>query len=177
MPTFDKWKGTTENVIRSGTPIQQPAPIKFSVFRKHPSAHLPTRATACAIGWDVHALALSESGRPISRACHQRAVTPISTGLVLVPPDGYYFQCCSRSGLARDRGLFVANSPGIIDPDYIGELIILLFNGSHETQYIQHGWRIAQLVLHPIVEAALEETSIPPLPTPRGSAGFGSSGL
>lgn len=149
----------------------------FTVFRKTPSAKLPIRANDHAVGWDVFADLLSESGRPITKACHQRAVTPIPSGLVLRPPEGFYFQCCSRSGLAG-RGIFVANAPGIIDPDYTGELIILLFNGSFETQYVQHHHRIAQIVLCPIVSAFCEETQTPPQSSSsgRGEKGFGSSG-
>lgn len=147
----------------------------FSVFRKTTSAKLPLRAINSAVGWDVFADILSESGRPITKACHQRAVTPISTGLILRPPEGFYFQCCSRSGLAS-RGVFVANAPGIIDPDYTGELIILLYNGSFETQYVQHHHRVAQLILCPIVVSECVESLLSFEPSGRGEKGFGSTG-
>lgn len=148
----------------------------FGIFRKEASAKLPVRANDFAIGWDVFANIRSESGRSLSKACHQRSVTPIPTGLILRPPEGFYFQCCSRSGLAR-RGIFVANAPGIIDPDYTGELIILLYNGSHETHYVAHEHRIAQLVLAPIIQTTLSELKSPPLASGRGEAGFGSTGM
>lgn len=165
---------TNEDEIRFD---RGPDPIReFGVFRKDSAARLPLHSNDFAIGWDVFALLLSESGRPISKACHQRSVTPIPTGLVLCPPAGYYFQCCSRSGLAKG-GVFVANAPGIIDPDYTGELIILLYNGSHETHYVAHGHRIAQLVLCPVVQTTLHELSEAPQAEGRGGAGFGSTGL
>lgn len=149
---------------------------KFHVFRKDPNTKLPSRSRDSDVGWDIHAHLLSESGRQLTKTLHQRGVTPIPTGLVVRPPQGYYFQVCSRSGLAQ-RGVFVANAPGIIDPDYTGELIVLLFNGSFETQYVQHGHRIAQLVLTSHISSSCEELSEPPAPTGRGEAGFGSSGL
>lgn len=74
----------------------------------------------------------------------------------------------------------MANAPGIIDPDYTGELIILLANMGHETHYVSHGHRIAQLVLAPIITAELEEDSEPPRQLgagSRGELGFGSTGL
>lgn len=148
----------------------------ISVWRKYPDAKLPESANDGAVGLDVFAYCMSESGRPLSRAIHQRNVTVVETGIVLVPPPGFYFQCCSRSGLAR-KGVFVANAPGIIDPDYTGELIILLYNGSHETHYISHGHRIAQLILCPIVSASLVEVDTQPTSSGRGEAGFGSTGL
>jgi len=148
---------------------------RFEVFRRDPRAKLPVRANPQAVGWDVFAFCLSENGRPISRAVHQRSVTAISTGLVVQPPPGFYFQCCSRSGLAA-RGVFVANAPGIIDPDYTGELIVLLVNTSYETHYVAHEHRIAQLILCPIVETELVELDSAPETLGRGEAGFGSTG-
>lgn len=180
MPTLDQWRDEHGREQRSsdlGRSGKQEG-LCFQVFRKDPSAKLPIRANPFAIGWDVFALCLSESGRPISRALHQRSVTPIHTGLVVVPPRGYYFQCCSRSGLAR-RGVFVANAPGIIDPDYTGELIILLANISHETHYVAHEHRIAQLILAPIIDAEAVEIDMAPRVDSgaRGEMGFGSTGM
>jgi dUTP pyrophosphatase len=82
----------------------------------------------------------------------------------------------SRSGLAKN-GVFVANAPGIVDPDYSGELIILLYNGSYETHYVAHEHRIAQLILTPIWPCAIGELDILPPPVGRGDRGFGSTGL
>lgn len=147
---------------------------RLEVFRLHPDAMLPTKAHISDVGWDLYALSVSETGRPLTRPLH-RGVTAVPTGLVVRPPSGFYLQVCSRSGLARD-GIFVANAPGIIDPTYVGEIVILLFNGSHETKYVQHGNRIAQLVVAPIVTASVVELKTRPAPTERGEAGFGSTG-
>jgi dUTPase len=101
------------------------------------------------VGWDVFAFLLTESGRETSRAIHQRGVTEIQTGLILHPPTDYFFSVVSKTSLAR-IGVFVANSPGLVDPSFKEELTILLFNGSFETKYIAHGHRIAQLILTPV---------------------------
>jgi dUTPase len=101
------------------------------------------------IGWDVFAFLLTESGRQTSRAIHQRGVTEVRTGLILHPPPEYYFTVISKTSLAR-QGVFVANSPGLVDPSFKDELTIFLFNGSYETKYIAHDHRIAQLILAPI---------------------------
>jgi len=112
-----------------------------------PRVKLPEKTNG--VGWDVFAFLLTETGRATSRAIHQKGVTEIKTGLILAPPPNYYIQVISKTNLAR-RGIFVANSPGIVDPSYTDELSILLFNGSYETQYIAHEHRIAQIILLPI---------------------------
>ena len=151
-------------------------PRTLQVYKTDPRAKLPTRSHDNAIGIDVHAFLITESGRPTTRALPPRGVTTVPTGLVVVPPPGHYIQCCSRSGLAQ-KGIFVANAPGIIDPDFTGELIILLFNGSWETHYITHEHRIAQLILCPIIGCDIVEIKDLPIQQGRGEAGFGSSGL
>lgn len=150
--------------------------MHLEVFRCHPRAILPSRAHSTDVGWDIAACLISETGREITnKALHQKGVTAVPTGLVVKPPPGWFVQVCSRSGLAR-HGLFVANAPGIVDPDYTGEIIVLLFNGSFETKYVSHGHRIAQLVLTPICSATLQEVRERPKAVERGEAGFGSSG-
>jgi dUTP pyrophosphatase len=129
-----------------------------------------------AVGLDVFAFLLTESGRPTSRAIHQKGVTEVRTGIAVRPSEGHFVQVCSRSGLAK-QGVMVANAPGIIDCDYSGELIILLYNGGYETHYVAHEHRIAQLLLSPIVRCNIVEDPDEPPSIGRGPAGFGSSGL
>jgi dUTP pyrophosphatase len=177
--TFQKEKNVTNSPISAKPDADwKTAPIRpqLEVFRLDPRAKLPRRANDGAIGFDVHAFLVSETGQPLTRTLHQRGTVAVSTGLVLRPPPGYYVQCCSRSGLAKSS-VFVANSPGIIDPDYSGELIILLFNGGFETQYVKHEQRIAQLILTPAVEGEIFELPSAPPSTGRGTAGFGSTGM
>jgi dUTP pyrophosphatase len=152
-----------------------PTPI-IHVFRKDRRAHFPHRATPNSVGLDVYAFLLTESGRPTTRAIHQKGVTAVPTGLIVRPTAGYYVQCCSRSGLAA-KGIFVANAPGLIDPDYSGELTILLFNGSFETHYVAHDHRIAQILLLPIPHCEAQELEQEPEHYGRGKDGFGSTGL
>lgn len=151
---------------------------RLSIRRLDHRVRLPTKAHPTDIGWDVYAHILTEHGRDSHRALSRYATTAIPTGLILRPPSGYFCQICSRSGWAL-QGVFVANSPGIIDPDYTGELKILLYNGSHETKHISHGMRIAQIILSPIIAHDLREITDPnEIPSEgRGAAGFGSSGL
>jgi dUTP pyrophosphatase len=148
----------------------------LSIFRKDKRARMPARANPNSVGLDVFAFLITESGRPTTRTIHQRGVTAVPTGLVLRPPSGHYVQCCSRAGLAA-KGVFVANAPGIIDPDYSGELIILLFNGSFETHYVAHDHRIAQILLSPIPHCEIVELEKEPEHIGRGKDGLGSTGL
>ena len=149
-------------------------PLHLKVFRTDPNAALPRKFHLSDVGYDICACLVSESNRPITKPLH-KGVTAVPTGLIVRPPPGHFVAVCSRSGLAA-HGLFVANSPGIIDPSYSGELIILIFNGSHETKYVKHGDRIAQLVLLPAIYAEVSELKDRPKPLERGVAGFGSTG-
>lgn len=148
---------------------------RLEVYRTDPRAKLPVRANTEAIGLDIFAFLLTEGGRPSKKAIGRTETAKIPTGLILKPPSGYFIQVNSRSGLAS-RSVFVANAPGIIDPDYSGEIFILLHNSGYETQWIEHDHRIAQITLSPITRIHLAETPAPPLPDGRGTSGFGSTG-
>lgn len=157
--------------------------IHLHVFRIHPDATLPRLGTPQSVGADVHAYAKTETGRPSKILIPSKATRAIPTGIVCVvdqSPDERpnVLFVCSRSGMAKERSLFVINSPGIIDPDYRGEIVVLLYNGSHEAQYIEHGDRIAQLVIVPCPIPLVQETGIDLRtdPTSRGERGFGSTG-
>jgi dUTP pyrophosphatase len=147
----------------------------LEIFRLDKRARLPTRAHLSDVGWDIYSHLLTESGRDTTRMIPRYAASAIPTGLVVRPPPGYYCQVCSRSGWAL-QGVFVANAPGIIDPEYTGELTVILYNGSHETKWISHGMRVGQMVLAPIVPNEIKEITTPPTSEGRGAAGFGSSG-
>jgi dUTP pyrophosphatase len=148
----------------------------LQIFRKDPRAKMPVRSTGESIGYDIHAFLLTESGRPSKKLISRYNTVMIPTGLVVKPPKGFYVQVCSRSGLAT-RSLFVSNAPGIVDPDYTGELMVLLYNGSFEAQYVEHDQRIAQMVLVPIIPSVIFDVENPPPPTSRGEGGFGSTGV
>lgn len=99
----------------------------------------------------------------------------VPTGLAIALPPGTEAQIRPRSGLALRRGISIINTPCTIDSDYRGEIQIPLINLDREPQEIEHGERIAQLLVarvHPIEWAEAE--ALPP--TERGTGGFGSTG-
>jgi len=128
---------------------------------------LPKRATRMAVGYDL--FATSDSAiRPLDRKL-------IGTGIKLHMPEGIEGQIRSRSGLAHKYGVFVLNSPGTIDPDYRGEVKVLLCNMGHMPFDISEGDRIAQLVFSKYETPSFNHTSISHYE--RGEKGFGSTGI
>jgi dUTP pyrophosphatase len=99
----------------------------------------------------------------------------VATGLSMAIPPGYEIQVRPRSGLALRHGISVPNTPGTIDPDYRGELKVILINLGPEPFAIARGDRVAQLVLAPVVQAAWHEVAELDA-TARGEGGFGSTG-
>ncbi|MGN6507895.1 MAG: dUTP diphosphatase [Chitinophaga sp.] len=130
---------------------------------------LPSYATADAAGMDLRAnLETALTLQPLER-------TLVPTGLFMELPAGFEAQVRPRSGLAIKQGLTLLNTPGTIDADYRGEIKVIMINLSNEPQTIQHGDRIAQMVIAPFVQATLAE--VPELSdTARGAGGFGHTG-
>lgn len=131
---------------------------------------LPKYETAGSAGMDLRAnLAEAVTLQPLERRL-------IPTGLFLELPQGYEAQIRPRSGLAYKRGLSLPNTPGTIDSDYRGELQVIMINFSTEPQTIEHGERIAQMVI-----AKYEQVELLPVvllsETARGEGGFGSTGV
>lgn len=131
---------------------------------------LPEYQTAQAVGLDVRA----NTSEAITIAPLERVMVP--TGLYFQIPEGYEIQVRPRSGLAAKHGITVINTPGTIDPDYRGELKVLLVNLSNEPFALQPGERVAQLVFARYERLAWEET-VELEATERGAGGFGSTGL
>lgn len=156
-------------------PQGAPSPPKMEVKKLHETASLPFRAYEDSIGLDVSAHLLTETGRPNNAIVSPNMTRAIGTGLICIAPPGFFISVCSRSGMAQ-KSVFVANSPGIIDPDYRGEVIILLYNGGHLPFYIKHEDRIAQLVLLPRPPFVNLSEVKSFMPTARGDQGFGSTG-
>ncbi len=143
-----------------------PIPIKLLDHR----AKLPLYGTDGAAGADLYALTDS----PVIILPGQTAL--IHTGLALSIPPGYVGLVCARSGLATKQGLAPANKVGIIDADYRGELMVSLYNQSGEARTVNHGERIAQLVVVPYLTAQFQPVNDLD-DTARGLRGFGSTGL
>jgi dUTP pyrophosphatase len=133
------------------------------------SIPLPARMSTHAAGYDICA-AVDE---PLVLLPGQRRLIP--TGFALAVPVGYEAQIRPRSGLALKHGVTVLNSPGTIDADYRGEVKVLLINLGEEPFQVTPGMRMAQMVLaahqSPDISITLELDE-----TPRGGAGYGSTG-
>jgi dUTP pyrophosphatase len=131
---------------------------------------LPSYETLHSAGMDLRAnLSESVEIRPLHR-------TLIPTGLFIALEPGTEAQIRPRSGLAFKQGITVLNSPGTIDADYRGELKVLLVNLSDETVIINHGDRVAQMVIAKYERAEFEQVDSLE-DTVRGAGGFGSTGI
>lgn len=130
---------------------------------------LPAYETIGSSGMDLRA----NLQEPVKLQPLQRALIP--TGLFIELPLGYEAQVRPRSGLAIKHGITCLNSPGTVDSDYRGELKIILINLSSETFVIQHGERIAQMIIQPVVKAELEVVKVLN-DSKRGEGGFGHTG-
>lgn len=144
--------------------------IPVEVMRHGEGLDLPAYATAGAAGMD----AVAAVDRDLVLAPGDRV--PVPTGLKLAIPDGYELQVRPRSGLALKHLLTVPNSPGTIDSDYRGELMILLANLGSAPVTITRGMRIAQLVVAPVVRGRWIMVDAVAADTARGTGGFGSTG-
>jgi dUTP pyrophosphatase len=145
--------------------------VRFRVLDER--ATIPSRQSAHAAGLDL-AACLPVPTPTLTLEPGQIAIVP--TGLAIAIPEGFEGQVRPRSGLATKRGITVPNAPGTIDADYRGELRVALINLSREPQTIEHGDRIAQLVVAAV--AMCEVVVVDELDqTARGERGFGSTGL
>lgn len=133
---------------------------------------LPKYETEGAAGLDLFA-ATKEDTRII---IPPRKAEMIPTGIAISVPPGYEAQIRPRSGLAAKNGITVLNSPGTIDSDYRGEILVMLINHSNKDFEILRGMRIAQMVISKIEQFNL--ISVDELDTTdRGKDGFGSTGI
>lgn len=140
--------------------------------RLHPQAHLPAYQTDGAAGLDLCAC-LGEGER---RTLEPGEIVLVPTGWALAIPSGFEGQVRPRSGLATKHGISVPNAPGTIDSDYRGELKVALINLGKQAYTIEHGTRIAQMVIAPVAHARCVEVETLDQ-TSRGAGGFGSTGL
>ena len=142
---------------------------KVNIKKLDERAILPTYGSEFSAGADLYACLEA----PV--AIEPGEAVLIHTGLAMEIPVGYAGLIYARSGLATKKGLAPSNKVGVVDADYRGEVMVSLFNHSKEARVIEHGERIAQLVIAPFIAAdwnlveELEETA-------RGEGGFGSTG-
>ena len=141
--------------------------VKVKKLREN--AHMPVYATEFAAGADLCAC-LDEA---VTLASGETRLIPI--GISMEIPTGYVGLVFARSGLAAKRNLAPANKVGVIDSDYRGEFFVPLHNHGAQPQTIEHGERIAQMILMPYLTAKFVEAETLS-DTLRGADGFGSTG-
>jgi dUTP pyrophosphatase len=142
-------------------------PVRFIRLEGADGLEPPSRGSAHAVGYDV-------------RSCEDVSLDPgeirlVGTGFALEIPEHLECQVRPRSGLALKHGITVPNSPGTIDPDYRGEVRIILQNLGSDAVQIRRGERIAQLVFARFETPELVEVASLAV-TDRGHGGFGSTG-
>ena len=130
---------------------------------------LPEYATSGSSGMDIRAnLEIPQTLQPLERSL-------VPTGIFIEIPKGYEVQIRPRSGLAIKQGITCLNTPGTIDADYRGEIKVILINLSNQDQVIQHGDRVAQMVVQKVEQAvwhSVNELEV----TERNAGGFGHTG-
>ena len=131
---------------------------------------LPEYATPQSAGMDLRA----NIDSPITLRPMQRQLIP--TGLHIALPEGYEAQVRPRSGLALKKGITVLNSPGTIDADYRGEIMVLLINLSSDDFVVNDGERIAQMVIAAHEQGQFETVTELDV-TERGEGGYGHTGV
>lgn len=140
--------------------------VRFRLLTE--TARVPTKAHASDAAFDLYAYEQA--------VVHHKGFETIGVGVALDLPPDLCALVLSRSGLAAKRGVFVLNSPGLIDPGYQGEVRVILFNSSNDPFPINAGDRIAQLMFSRLERVDLIE-AFSVLPTDRGTKGLGSTGL
>ena len=142
--------------------------VELRVVKLKEGATLPTRAHAGDAGLDLYACEAAHIG-PGER-------WSVGTGIAIEVPEGYAGLVVPRSGIARDHGIALVNSPGLIDAGYRGEVRVLLLNTDPaETFRVEPGDRVAQLVISPVGIAEPVEAEVL-TESARAGGGFGSSG-
>lgn len=145
--------------------------VMIQVRLVNKSSHpVPEYQTLGSAGMDIRVW-LQE---PVTLQPLERRLMP--TGLYIALPQGYEAQIRPRSGLSIKRGLTLVNTPGTIDSDYRGEIMVPLINLSAEPQTINDGERIAQMVIARYEQIGWELVTELDI-TDRGDGGFGHSGI
>jgi dUTP pyrophosphatase len=143
--------------------------VEIRFLRLHQGAQLPAYQTEHAAGLDLHACIEA----PVILAPGDIAMIPC--GFAMAIPHGFEAQVRPRSGLATKHGIGMPNAPGTVDSDYRGEMKVPLVNLGRAAFTVEHGMRIAQMVVAPVARATVrvvEELD----GTSRGAGGFGSTG-
>jgi len=146
--------------------------MKMLIKKLRPNAIIPSYQSEGAAGFDLHAC-FEEEDTVYLIGVKEQVI--IKTGLSVAVPYGFELQIRPRSGLSAKHMITVTNSPGTIDSDYRGEIMVILCNLGDDSFLVSEGDRIAQGVLSPIVIADFEETDTLD-ETKRGAGGLGHTG-
>ena len=138
----------------------------MNVQKLHPDALLPIRSEG-SVGYDLFADA--------SYDLNARSQVLVCTGIALTIPEGQYGRVAPRSGLSVKHGLNIG--AGVIDPDYTGEIKVLLQNPTTHDFHVARGTRIAQLIIEKCATPEIVEVTTLDHSATRGEKGFGSSGM
>ena len=144
--------------------------LKVKIVRLNQNAAVPAYATRHAAGMDISAC-LDE---PLTVAPFTTELVP--TGFAIELPEGYEAQLRPRSGLALRHMISLPNTPATIDADYRGEVKVILINYGKEPFTVNHGDRIAQMVVARVDHVVFEEVE-GLSETMRGAGGFGHTGV
>lgn len=164
----------------------------LNIYKIHPQACLPVRSTEQSACWDLFACLLDETRVHVLDCYNQdstRTVTQghihlyggermlVPTGLIFDIPENYSLRLHPRSGISWKKGISLANCEGVIDSDYYHETFVLLINLSETTYTLNHGDRMAQCELVPVLNMTIKETVQQPQAKTNRQGGFGSTGL
>lgn len=138
------------------------------ITKIHPLARIPSQQTPSSAGYDL----VSTETLVIPA----RSRVAVHTGIKVALPPNTHLEIRPRSGLALKHGITVLNTPGTIDADYRGEILVILFNTSDEDYTVNAGDRIAQAILMQHLSIQWQETDTLE-DTTRGSGGFGSTDI
>ena len=130
---------------------------------------LPSYQSEGAAGMDLHAAVTADL------TIASGGIATVPCGFAMAVPPGHEAQVRPRSGLAAKHGISIVNTPGTIDPDYRGEVKVILVNHGPEAFAVTRGMRIAQMLVLPVPRVVWKEVSELP-PTVRGEGGFGHTG-
>jgi dUTP pyrophosphatase len=154
------------NYAAMGIMLDEPVKTNTLKVRKlTPDATIPTRGSTGAVGYDLYS--------SVDTCVALKNRTLVDTGIAITLPPGTYGRVAPRSGLAVKKGIQVG--AGVIDPDYTGEVKVLLFNDGEGDFVIKKGERIAQLIIERCETPTIEEVDSLD-DTERGEGGFGSTG-
>lgn len=156
--------------------------VNVKIKKLTETAKIPTKAHPEDAAFDLYADIPNDTFIPWGTTEERKGLkilphttVKIGTGVAMAIPNGYWGAIYARSGIATKQGLRPSNAVGCVDSNYRREIIVALHNDSSETQIVEHGQRIAQFMLAPVIPTEFEEVKDLD-ETTRGAEGFGDSG-